>query len=123
MHSNLTIEEQERLAYVAGRPEAALLAQLDDNEQELLRLDEVEDNLAHLESKTENYDDYVDFFEACFHKLAAHYPAPDVTSDYDQSVIFNAIRLGEAARDLLERIADSDTNFADEAKATLAGDN
>jgi hypothetical protein len=29
--------------------------------------------------------------------LAGHYPAPDISSDYDKSVIFSAIEKGEEA--------------------------
>ena len=41
---------------------------------------------------------YVQFFDDCFESLDAHYPCPEVTSRYDRSVIFDAIRKGEEAR-------------------------
>ena len=42
-----------------------------------------------------NYEAYKEFFFECFERLSAHYPAPSVTSDYDKSVIFDAIQKGE----------------------------
>ena len=42
--------------------------------------------------------EYYEFFHDCFARLGAHYPCPEVTSDYDKSVIFEAIERGELAR-------------------------
>jgi hypothetical protein len=55
------------------------------------------ETLEQWERRNGSAGEYRDFFEACFHCLAGHYPAPSVTSDYDKSVIFNAIRKGEGA--------------------------
>ena len=57
------------------------------------------DKLKDLEDETESradYSAYKEFFENCFARLAGHYPCPAVTSDYDCSVIFDAIEKGEA---------------------------
>jgi hypothetical protein len=76
----LTIEEQERAAYMAGDTRAAeLLAQIAQLEAE-------RDALA---------EEYKEFFFDCFARLAGHYPAPDISSDYDKGVIFAAIEKGE----------------------------
>jgi hypothetical protein len=51
--------------------------------------------------------EYKQFFEDCFNALGDHYPCPEVTSDYDCSVIFGAIRKGEDAREANEALADT----------------
>ena len=43
-------------------------------------------------------DSYKAFFYDCFERLSAHYPCPEVTSDYDCGVIFDAIERGEEVR-------------------------
>ena len=56
------------------------------------------DKLKDLEKETESRADYAaykEFFENCFARLTGHYPCPEVTSDYDCSVIFDAIENGE----------------------------
>ena len=54
-----------------------------------------DDSLARWENENGNPDDFKEFFYDCFARLAGHYPAPDVSSDYDKSVIFAAIEKGE----------------------------
>ena len=57
------------------------------------------DKLKDLEKETDSradYSAYKEFFYACFSQLGAHYPCPEVTSDYDCSVIFDAIEKGES---------------------------
>jgi hypothetical protein len=46
------------------------------------------------ENKMPDYSEYKQFFEDCFARLNGHYPCPSVTSDYDCSVIFDAIEGG-----------------------------
>ena len=36
-----------------------------------------------------------EFFYDCFNRLAGHYPCPEWTSDYDKSIIFEAIEKSE----------------------------
>jgi hypothetical protein len=101
----LTIEEQERAAYLAGDTRTAeLLAQIVQLEAERDQLAEelekvqdaaADDSLKHWEKENGNPDDFKEFFYDCFARLAGHYPAPDVSSDYDKSVIFAAIEKGE----------------------------
>jgi outer membrane murein-binding lipoprotein Lpp len=101
----LTTEEQERAAYMAGDTRAAeLLAQIAQLEAERDALAEelenlkdaaADDSLKHWENENGDAEQYKEFFFDCFARLAGHYPAPDVSSDYDKSVIFSAIEKGE----------------------------
>jgi hypothetical protein len=101
----LTTEEQERAAYLAGNTRTAeLLAQIVQLEAERDQLAEeleaakdsaADDSLKHWEKENGNPDDFKEFFYDCFARLAGHYPAPDISSDYDKSVIFSAIEKGE----------------------------
>jgi outer membrane murein-binding lipoprotein Lpp len=103
----LTTEEQERAAYMAGDTRAAeLLAQIAQLEAERDALAEelekvkdeaADDSLKHWENENGDAEQYKEFFFDCFARLAGHYPAPDISSDYDKSVIFAAIEKGEEA--------------------------
>jgi outer membrane murein-binding lipoprotein Lpp len=103
----LTTEEQERAAYMAGDTRAAeLLAQIAQLEAERDALAEelenlkdsaVDDSLERWEKENGDAEQYKEFFFDCFARLAGHYPAPDISSDYDKSVIFTAIEKGEEA--------------------------
>ncbi len=101
----LTTEEQERAAYLAGDTRTAeLLAQIAELEAERDSLTEelekmqdaaADDSLKHWEKENGPAEDYKEFFFDCFARLADHYPAPDISSDYDKGVIFSAIEKGE----------------------------
>lgn len=93
----LTTEEQERAAYMAGDTRAAvLLGELEDTERERDALtDELEDTEVFTDELKQELEALRQFFEDCFDVLAAHYPAPSVFSDYDKSVIFDSIRKSE----------------------------
>jgi hypothetical protein len=101
----LPAAEAERLAYAEGFTMAAELfariAALEVERDALAReLEELEDkaaddSLARWERDNGPADAYRQFFDDCFERLAGHYPAPSVTSDYDQSIIFAAIEKGE----------------------------
>ncbi len=112
-HTHLTLEEQERAAYISGDTRTAeLLVQAE-------RLEELEDKtgeyaedipamveavndaggLKRLAEKLADLEHYKQFFEDCFEMLAAHYPCPSVTSDHDKRVIFDAIRKGKGLGD------------------------
>jgi hypothetical protein len=103
----LTTEEQERAAYMAGDTRAAeLLAQIAQLEAERDALAEelenlkdsaADDSLARWENENGDAEQYKEFFFDCFARLAGHYPAPDISSEYDKSVIFAAIEKGEEA--------------------------
>jgi hypothetical protein len=103
----LTIEEQERAAYLAGDTRTAeLLAQIVQLEAERDQLAEelekvqdaaADDSLKHWEKENGPAEEYKEFFFDCFARLAGHYPCPEVSSDYDKSVIFAAIEKGEEA--------------------------
>jgi len=103
----LTTEEQERAAYMAGDTRAAeLLAQIAQLEAERDALAEelenlkdaaADDSLERWENENGDAEQYKEFFFDCFARLAGHYPAHDVSSDYDKSVIFAAIEKGEEA--------------------------
>lgn len=98
---NLPATEAERLAYAEGFTMAAeLFARIADLEAERDALEEEldearADSLTQWEKNHGPAEAYKQFFEDCFERLAGHYPAPSVTSDYDQSVIFAAIERGE----------------------------
>ena len=55
-----------------------------------------DDSLTQWERNNGPAEAYKQFFEDCFERLAGHYPCPSVTSDYDKSVIFEAIEKGAA---------------------------
>jgi len=83
------------VAYIEGSALYDALATLVVATEELYSIqDELEDvkrELSSLEEKTINFESYVSFFDECFERLDGHYPCPSVTSDYDCSVIFDAI--------------------------------
>lgn len=101
----LTTEEQERAAYLAGDTRTAeLLAQLAEieaerdtlyEELENLKDSAADDSLKQWKHENGDAEQYKEFFYECFARLAKHYPCPEVSSDYDKSVIFSAIEKGE----------------------------
>lgn len=98
----LPATEAERLAYAEGFTGiAALFARVAaleaerDNIKEKLEAAK-DDSLAQWERNHGPADAYRQFFFDCFERLAGHYPAPSITSDYDKSVIFEAIEKGAA---------------------------
>ena len=99
----LQASEAERLAYsegFVGTAElfariAALEAERDALEAQLE--DAKDGSLARWERNNGPADAYKDFFNECFGRLAGVYPCPSVTSDYDKSVIFDAIERAEGA--------------------------
>ena len=92
----------ETQAYLDGNIELAdALARIAELEAEVEALENAANNVVTLESWEKNNGpakDYYDFFHDCFARLNDHYPCPEVTSDYDKSVIFEAIERGELAR-------------------------
>ena len=93
------LAQMESDAYVAGDTDrAALLAALMYLIDAADKVDELEGELESLKHETQDHEAYKSFFEDCFDRLDKHYPCPEVTSDYDRSVIFDAIEAGEAAR-------------------------
>lgn len=103
----LTLEpnEAERIAYAEGFTMAAelfaridaLTAQVAELEKEIEELEDAAGEVYTLEQwedKNGPADDYKQFFEDCFERLAGHYPCPSVTSDHDKNVIFQAIENG-----------------------------
>jgi len=101
--TKLDASDAERIAYAEGFTMAAeLFARIADLEAERDALnaeleDAKSDSLTDWERKNGSGYDYVQFFQECFARLAGHYPAPDISSDYDKSVIFAAIEKGEEA--------------------------
>ena len=100
-----TTEEIERAAYVAGDAKTAeLMARIIELEKENEELEkeneELEEKIAGGSLSEWNHcngdaEQYKDFFYDCFYRLNGHYPAPNISSDYDKSVIFEAIERGE----------------------------
>lgn len=97
----LTISELETRAYLAGNSVLSdALARIVELELEVQALEDrindlEDDSLTHWDRMNGPAKDYYDFFHECFERLGAHYHCPSVTSDYDKSIIFNAIDRGE----------------------------
>ena len=93
------LREKAAAAYCAGDTEKAEL--FDALADSLDLIEDQADKLKDLEKETNiraDYSAYKEFFENCFARLGGHYPCPEVTSDYDCSVIFDAIEKGESAK-------------------------
>ena len=94
----MTTETQ---AYLDGNIELAdALARIAELEAEVEALENAANNVVTLKSREKSYGpakEYYEFFHDCFARLNEHYPCPEVTSDYDKSVIFEAIEKGERA--------------------------
>lgn len=90
------LREKSNLAYLSGNVE--LSEALEKLADALDELDNLNDEIEAIERKPVDYDEYKQFFSDCFESLASHYPCPSVTSNYDKSVIFDAIRAGENAK-------------------------
>ena len=90
------LEELAQKAYIQGDTEKAdMLSAIAELIGQLELLEEKADELEALEKKMEDFEAYKGFFEDCFSQLGDRYPCPSVTSDYDCSVIFDAIEKGE----------------------------
>jgi hypothetical protein len=102
-----TFNDIERAAYMSGNIELSNLAfdaqtlwDVEDSIGGDFKIDFTLDTQIDAKIDSEvgkrcpNYAEYKQFFEDCFYRLNGHYPAPSVTSDYDQSVIFDAIEKG-----------------------------
>jgi hypothetical protein len=101
----LEANDAERIAYAEGFTMAAeLFARIADLEAERdalqLEIEDLKDEAAevetleHWENEHGSAEKYKEFFFDCFAHLAGHYPAPDISSEYDKSVIFEAIEKG-----------------------------
>ena len=114
-----TTEELERAAYVAGDTATAeLLARIEEllariaeleekNDEMEKKNDEMEEKIEELEEKIANdslsewnrrngdAEQYKEFFHDCFYRLNGRYLAPNISSDHDKLVIFEAIERGE----------------------------
>ena len=86
-------------AYLDGNIELAdALARIAELEAEVEALEEKIEDTETLKSWENSYGpayEYYQFFNECFARLNGHYPCPDITSDYDKSIIFAAIERGE----------------------------
>ncbi len=101
----LEAPEAERIAYAEGSTMAAELfariaeleAERDALAEELENLKDsaADDSLTRWENENGDAEQYMEFFYDCFYRLNGHYPAPDISSDHDKSVIFEAIERGE----------------------------
>lgn len=106
---NYENNELERLAYISGNvPYARALGAAADFDEVYWAIDAdltldatIQDQIdskidSEVAKRCPDYEAYKQFFEDCFYRLNGHYPCPSVTSDYDQSVIFDAIEKGSA---------------------------
>lgn len=101
-----TLNELERDAYLAGDTSlAAGFAAIDDLNNVLIDADltldrtietQIDEKLDKaVNDNCSDYAAYKQFFNDCFERLNGHYPCPSVTSNYDRSIIFDAIERGE----------------------------
>jgi len=93
-----TTEELERAAYVAGDTATAeLLARIAELEEKIEELEEkiADDSLSDWNRRNGDAEQYKEFFYDCFYRLNGHYLAPNISSDHDKSLIFEAIERGE----------------------------
>lgn len=97
-YEDLTIAELARLEAIAhnegNTDKAAMLAEI-ERLRGIIEDMEERQTLEEWDKANGPASDYYDFFHDCFKHLGGHYPSPSVTSDYDKSVIFDAIRKGE----------------------------
>ena len=100
----LPATEAERLAYAEGFTGTAELfkriAELEAERDELMgELEEARDQIPDPKQYAQNQQDLEhlkQFFYDCFERLPGVYPCPEFSSDYDKSVIFDAIEKGAA---------------------------
>ena len=98
----MNYSDLERAAYLAG--DIALTeayARIMELESEVEKLEETISNTETLAGWEENYGSaqaYYAFFHECFDRLNGHYPCPEVGSEYDCSVIYQAIERGETVK-------------------------
>jgi len=99
-----TLAEMERAAYITGDTRTAdlLAAVIEGVEGIESRQDELDDmpSKEQQESDAEELALLREFFSDCFQQMNGHYPCPSVSSDYDKSVIFDAIHRGEGTTDI-----------------------
>jgi hypothetical protein len=96
------LEALERAAYCSGDCEKAeLLGLVAELKSQIEALEEkIEDTVTIEDWERRNgpAEAYKTFFYECFERLHSHYPAPSVISDYDKSVIFEALEMGETVK-------------------------
>jgi len=83
------------IAYIEGSALYDVLAALVIARESLEEMEndlaEAQDDVKSNKRMYSDYDDFREFFYECFARLDMSYPCPSVTSDYDCSVIFDAI--------------------------------
>ena len=95
--SDVELEALERKHYSEGNVDLASALDEVVALREQLEVAEERETLEQWERKHGPAEEYRAFFYDCFEWLAGHYPAPNVTSDYDKSIIFQAIDKGGPA--------------------------
>ena len=97
---NLPAADAERMAYSEGFVTAAkLFARIADLEAERDALQAELDDIPSEKERNQDANDLTElkeFFFECFQRLHGVYPCPSWSSDFDKSVIFDAIEKGEA---------------------------
>jgi len=94
----LEAPEAERIAYAEGFTMASeLFARIAELEKENEELEEkiANDSLSEWNRRNGDAEQYKEFFCDCFYRMNGYYPAPNISSDHDKSVIFEAIERGE----------------------------
>lgn len=98
LNSNLSADEIIRLLDAIGDDYTLKIIEIIKNEIEETIISDLEDEIKELKEDIKKHEDikpYIEFFNDCFKYLNGHYLCPSVTSDYDQSIIFDAISKGE----------------------------
>jgi hypothetical protein len=87
-------------AYMAGNTALySILGQaLELEDEQSKRIEELEDQTEFTAELQGEMAALQGFFEECFNSLEVYYPCPSYSNDYDKSVIFEAIQLGEEYR-------------------------
>ena len=98
---NMQSEEAERILYAQNLPDIAeLFARISDLENQVLNLeneldDAKSDSIEKWAKMHGSPELYKEFFYDCFERLSGLYQCPSITSDYDKSVILDAIEKGD----------------------------
>lgn len=101
-YENVTqLEDLERVLYAQGQIEVSnLLGKIIEMQATIDELQYKLDDLpsvAQMNQDAKDLQHLKEFFYSCFDRLGSVYPCPEFYSDYDKSIIYEAIEKGDAA--------------------------